>query len=83
MGYINLLTPNDLYIRRAVSTVNSRTTYTRIYVAKCVSTFAAILNALIRLTAVACNASGPLKIRLSYRNQNVPPPPPKPLRKHR
>jgi hypothetical protein len=32
----------------------------------------------IRLTAVACYASGPLKVR----SQNVAPPPPKPLHKH-
>ena len=79
--YINPLTPNDLYICRAVSPLNSRTTYT--YVTNCVSNFGAILFTPIRLPAVACNASGPLKVRLSYRRQNVPPPPPKPLHKHR
>ena len=34
-----------------------------------------------RLTAVACYASRPMKARLSFRSQNVPPPPPKPLHK--
>jgi len=34
------------------------------------------------ITAVACYASGPMKVRLSLRNQNVPPPPPKPFHKH-
>jgi hypothetical protein len=37
----------------------------------------------IRLFGVACYAAGPLKVRLSFRSQNVPPPPPKPLHKHR
>jgi len=37
----------------------------------------------IRLTAVACYASGHLKVRLSLKNQNLPPPPPKPFHKHR
>jgi len=32
--------------------------------------------------AVACYASGPLKVRLSFRSQNIPPAPPKPLHKH-
>ena len=68
---VNPLTPNDLYIHRAVSPLNSRTTY--IYVTNCVSKFGAILFTPIQLTAVACNASGPLKVRLSYRSQNVPP----------
>ena len=69
------------HTRRTVSPLNSQTTY--IYVANCVLRFGAILFTPIRLTAVACNASGPLKVRLSYRSQNVPPPPPKPLHKHR
>jgi len=30
----------------------------------------------ILFIAVACCASGPLKVRLSFRSQNVPPPPP-------
>ena len=57
-------------------------TYIYIYVTYCVSKFGAILFTPIRLTAVACNASGPLKVRLTYRSQNVPPSPPKPLHKH-
>jgi hypothetical protein len=34
------------------------------------------------ITAVACYASGPMKVRLSFRSQNLPPSPPKPLHKH-
>jgi len=41
-----------------------------------------ILFTPIRLTAVACYAAGPLKVRLSFRSQNVSPPPPQPLHKH-
>ena len=37
---------------------------------------------IIRLTAVACYASGHLKVSLSFKSQNIPPPPPKPLHKH-
>jgi len=73
--------PNDLHMRRTVRPLNSRTTYTCI--ANCVLKFGAILFTPIWLTAVACDASGPLKVRLSYRSQNVPPPPPKPHHKHR
>jgi len=47
-----------------------------------VSKFGGILFTPVWLTAVACYASGPLKVKLSFRSQNVPPPPPKPLRKH-
>ena len=64
-----------------MSPLKSRTTY--IYVANCVSKFGGILFTPIRLTAMACSASGPLKVRLSCRSQNVSPPPPKPLHKHR
>ena len=78
---INPLTLNDLYIRRTVSPLNSRTTY--VCVANSVSKFGAILFNPIRLTALACDALGPLKVRLAFRHQNVPPPPPKPLHKHR
>ena len=78
---INPLTPNNLYIRRAVSPLNSRMTY--ICVANSVSKFGAILFTPIRLTVVACDALGPFKVRLAFRRQNVPPPPPKPLHKHR
>ena len=51
-------------------------------VANNVSKFGGILFTPIQLTAVACYASGPLKVRLSFRSQNVPPPTPKPLHKH-
>jgi len=37
----------------------------------------------IQLTVEACYAGRPMKIRLAFRSQNVPPPPPKPLHKHR
>jgi len=52
-------------------------------VANSVLKFGGILFTPIRLTAVACYAAGPLNARLSFRCQNVPPPPPKPLHKHR
>ena len=78
--HFNPLTPNDLYIRHAVSPLNSRTTY--IYIANSVSKFGGILFTPIQLTAVARYASGPMKVRLSFRSQNVPLPPPKPLHKH-
>jgi len=58
-----------------VSSLNTRTTYKD--VANSVSKFGGILFTPIRLTAVACYVSGPLKVRLSFRSQNVPPPPPK------
>jgi len=45
-------------------------------VANSVSKFGGILFTPIRLTAVAYYASGPVKVRLSFRSQNVPPPPP-------
>jgi hypothetical protein len=77
----NTLTPNDLYIRRAVSPLNNRTTY--IYVANSVPKFGGILFTSILLTAVACYAAGPMKLSLSCGSQNVPHPPPKPLHKHR
>jgi len=48
-----------------------------------VSKFGGIFFTPTRLTAVACYASGPLKVRLSFGSQNVPPPPPKPLHIHR
>ena len=44
--------------------------------------FGEILFTPIRLTAVACYVAGTLKIRHSFRSQNVPPWPPKPLQKH-
>jgi len=47
-----------------------------------VSKFGAILFTLIWLTFVGCYAVGTLKVRLSYRSHNVPPPPPKPLHRH-
>jgi hypothetical protein len=48
-----------------------------------VSKFGGILFTPVWLTAVACYASGPLKVRLLFRSQNVPPAPPQPLHKHR
>ena len=45
-------------------------------------TFGGILFTPIRLTAVACYASGPFMVRLPFWSQNIPPPPPKPLHKH-
>jgi hypothetical protein len=74
---INPLTPNGLYSGHAVSLLNSRTT--TIVAANSVSKFGGILFTPIRLFAVVCYAAGPLKVRLSYRRQIVPPPPPKPL----
>jgi hypothetical protein len=52
-------------------------------IANSVSNFGGILFTPIWLTPVACYASGPLKVRLSFRSRNVPPPLPKPLHKHR
>ena len=68
-------------MRCAVRPLNSQMTYT--CVTNSVLKFGAILFTPIRLTAVPHDASGPLKVRLSYRSQNVPPPPHKPLHKHR
>jgi len=67
---VNPLTLNDLNIRRAVSPLNSRLTCT--YVANCVLKLGGILFTPIRLTAVARYASRPMKVRLSFRSQNVP-----------
>ena len=47
-----------------------------------VSKFGGILFTSIPLTAVAYYATGPLKVRLSFGSQDVPPPPPKPLHIH-
>ena len=44
--------------------------------------FGGILFTPIPLTAVACYAAGPMEVRFSFRSQNVPLPPPKPLQKH-
>ena len=52
------------------------------YVANSVSKFGGILFTPIWLTAAACYAAGPLKVSLSFRSKNVPPPLPKPLHKH-
>jgi hypothetical protein len=60
-----------------VSPLNSRTT-TKV-AANSISKFGGILFIPIRLTAVECYASGLLKVRLSFKGQNVTPPPPKPL----
>ena len=49
-----------------------------IVAANSVSKFGGILFTPIRLFTVVCYAAGPLKVRLSYRRQIVPPPP-KPL----
>jgi hypothetical protein len=46
-----------------------------------VSKFGGIFFTPIRSTAVDCYASGLLKVRLSFKGQNEPPPP-KPLHKH-
>ena len=70
---VNPLTPNIFYICCAVSPLNSWTTY--IYITDCVSKFGGIFFTPIRLTALACNASRPLKVRLSCRSQTVSPPP--------
>ena len=51
-------------------------------VANSVLKFGVILFTPIRLTAVVCYTSGPLKVRLSFRSQNVPPPPPRTLHKN-
>ena len=64
----------------ALKGLKSQTTYK--YVAKSLSKFVGILFAPIRLTAVACNALGPVKVRLSFSSHNVPPPPLTPLHKH-
>jgi len=56
---------------------------TYIYVANSVLKFGGILFTPFWLTAVACYASGPVKVRLLFRSQNVPSPPPKPFHKHR
>jgi len=51
-------------------------------VADNVSKFGGNLFTPIWWTAVAGYASGPLKVRFSFRSQNVPPAPPKHLNKH-
>jgi len=67
---VNPLTPNDLHIRRRVSPLNSPTNYT--YIPNSVLKLGGILFTPIRVTAVACYASGPMKVRLSFKSQNVP-----------
>ena len=69
--------PNDLYSGHVVSPLNSRTA--TIVAANSVSKFGGILFTPIRLFTVVCYAAGPLKVRLSYKGQIVPPTPPKPL----
>ena len=76
----NPVTLNGHYSGRAVSPLNSRTT-TKV-AANSVLKFGGILFTPIRLTAVDCYASGCLKVRFSFKGQNVPPPPPTPPRKH-
>jgi len=51
-------------------------------IANSMSKFGGILFTHIWLTAVACYAAGPLKVRLSFRSQMYPPPPPEPHHKH-
>jgi len=46
------------------------------FVANSVSYFGGIFFTPIWLTAVDCYTSGPLKVMLSFRSQNVSPPPP-------
>jgi len=63
-GPINPLTPNSLYSGRAMSLLNSRTA-TKV-ATNSVSMFGEILFTPIRLIAVCCYASVPLKFRLSF-----------------
>jgi len=77
----NPLTPNDFSRHRAVCPLNSQTTSKD--VTNSVSKFGGILFTPFWLNAMSCYAAGPLKVRFSFRSQNVPPPPPKPLHKHR
>jgi len=77
---INSLTPNDLQRHRIVSPLKSRMTYKD--VANSLSKFEGILFTPIQLTAVACYATGALKVRLPFGSQNVSPPPSKPLHIH-
>ena len=74
---ITPLTPNGLYSGRAVSLLNSRTA--TIMVANSVSNFGGILFTGIQLFTVVRYSAVPMKVRLSYRRQIVPLPPPKPL----
>ena len=67
---LNPLTPNDHYSGCAVSPLYSRTTTT--VVANSVSKFGGTLFTPVQLTAVDCYASGLLKVRLSFKGQNVP-----------
>ena len=76
---INPLTPNSLYSGRAVSPLNSQ--MATIVATKSVSKFGGILFTPIQLFTVVCYAAGPLKVRLSYSRQIVPPPSPTPLHK--
>jgi hypothetical protein len=64
-----------------VSPLKSQTTYKD--VANSVSKFGGILFTPIRLTALPCYASRPVRVRILFRSQNVPHPPPKLLQKHR
>jgi len=77
---INPLMPNNLYIRHALSPLNSRMTY--IYLANNVSKFGGIFFTPIRLTAVARYASGPIKVRLFIQELECTPSSPKPHHKH-
>ena len=64
-----------------MSPLNRQMTYKD--VTNSVPKFGRILFTPIRLSAMTCYVAGPLKVRLSFRSQNVPPPLPKPLHKHR
>jgi hypothetical protein len=77
----NPLTLNGLYSGRAVRPLNSQMAYK--VVANSVLKFGGILFTPIQLSAVVCYASQLWKVRLSFRSQNLLPPPPKPLHKHR
>jgi hypothetical protein len=76
----NHLTPKDFWRRHTASPLNGWTRYKD--VVNSVSKFGGILFTPIWLTSVVCYASAPLKVRLSFRSQNVLPPPPKPLHIH-
>jgi len=77
---INPLMPNALQVHGAASPLYSQQL---IYTSQTVChKFGRILFTPIWLTAVACYASGPLKVRLSFRSQSVPLLPPKLLHKH-
>jgi len=79
VSLIKPLTPNVLYTCRAVRLLNSRMATVVATNSVCVSIFGGIFFTRIRLLAVVFYAVGPVKVRLSYGTQIVPPPTPKPL----